>query len=944
MTASDFPKFFAAVNGGRLPFQWQTRLAETVLTSGWPPSVCVPTGAGKTSLLDIAVFTLAMQSERAARDRTAPMRTFFVIDRRVVVDEAFERASRIAGKLRQPADPVTGEVADRLRSYGGEQALLAAELRGGMYREHTWADAPNQPLLCISTVDQVGSRLLFRGYGVNRQQRPVQAAFVALDSLLVLDEAHLSHPFAETVAAARRWMQVEGELIAPPVRFVQMSATLGDPGGDAFGLTEAERAEERLRPRLAAAKTATFAETANFETDAAAAALKLLETNRTVAVVVNRVASARAIFERIRRTVPARDVILLTGRVREWDRAALLKKHAARLSPDRKRGDENRLCVVATQTIEVGADMDFDALVTEAASLDALRQRLGRVDRIGNSGSAEVLVLKRKPDSGDEKVDPIYGDALNDTWRWLTARAGRRRRLDCGTGSLDALLWKHPPNRRLTPEPQHAPMLLPAHLDALVQTNPEPAPDPEIAVFLHGPAGLDAADVNVVWRADLAGDNREQWESIVALAPPALGESLPLPLYAVRQWLEGRAADQVADVEGVRLPEGRDPGTHALRPALLWNGPDDSRPVERSRDVIPGCTVIVPATEGGADDFGWDRNAKGPVRDIADFCHNRDARKRPRLRLHPDVLPDWCRGNDHTGALRAAREILGDYVAAQRDETESAISLAEVLTAVRPLAPPGSEVANAVDAILAAKERVEIDYYPDYSGLVVSTDTPEDPVDDSDESTFVGRITLADHTAHVRRVAASFVDPAGLRGALAGDLDIAAAYHDPGKSDPRFQAMLYGGREREPSEPVLAKSGPRSAGARRRAAALAGWPRGARHEFVSAALLAGSQAARARSADWELVQHLVGAHHGFGRPFPPLVRDPHPVELAVAFGGECLSASSDHGLYRLDSGWADRFWQLVERYGYWGLAFLEALLRRADCVASRWEEEGRFDE
>ena len=44
---------------------------------------------------------------------------------------------------------------------------------------------------------------------------------------------------------------------------------------------------------------------------------------------------------------------------------------------------EHHLVVVATQTLEVGADVDAEFLVTEACGVRALTQRLGRLNRLG---------------------------------------------------------------------------------------------------------------------------------------------------------------------------------------------------------------------------------------------------------------------------------------------------------------------------------------------------------------------------------------------------------------------------------------------------------------------------------------------------------------------------------------------------------------------------------
>jgi CRISPR-associated endonuclease/helicase Cas3 len=60
--------------------------------------------------------------------------------------------------------------------------------------------------------------------------------------------------------------------------------------------------------------------------------------------------------------------------------------------------------------------------------------------------------------------------------------------------------------------------------------------------------------------------------------------------------------------------------------------------------------------------------------------------------------------------------------------------------------------------------------------------------------------------------------------------------------------------------------------------------------------------------------------------------------VALSWDGLDLSARANHRLWNLDSGWADGFWRLVRRYGWWGMAYLEALLRLADAARSAEEQ------
>src|SRR5207237_8802382 len=124
------------------------------------------------------------------------------------------------------------------------------------------------------------------------------------------------------------------------------------------------------------------------------------------------------------RSSPSADVFLVIGPAREVERAAL----AWQLDPiktgreDQRRGLPRPRIIVATQTIEAGADLDFDALITEIAPLDALKQRFGRLNRAGRCFKAYAVILAHPEDIRPGKDgDPVYGERAAQTWKALPA-------------------------------------------------------------------------------------------------------------------------------------------------------------------------------------------------------------------------------------------------------------------------------------------------------------------------------------------------------------------------------------------------------------------------------------------------------------------------------------------------------------------------------------------
>ena len=361
--------------------------ARSVFRQGWPECIDLPTASGKTAAIDIAVFVLACQANAETKDRHVGRRIFFTVNRRVIVDEAHTRALSLAMKLFEAKNGILKEVADSLRTISGDKnapPLDVAELRGGIYRDRAWARSMTQPIVVCTTADQLGSRLLFRGYGVSSSMQPVHAALTACDSLILLDEAHVTRAFSQTLDLVSKYRQQEDT--SPPLRFVQMTATPAGIIAERFSLQgEDMDAPENaiLRKRQESSKIAELHSTgkkALVEEFVKRAISALNDQRQAIGIIVNRVQTARDIHAKLAERY-GDAAFLVIGRMRPLDRDVMQDQLRTLVGPDRPDRLTTPCFVVATQCLEVGADYDFDALFTECASIDALRQRFGRRNR-----------------------------------------------------------------------------------------------------------------------------------------------------------------------------------------------------------------------------------------------------------------------------------------------------------------------------------------------------------------------------------------------------------------------------------------------------------------------------------------------------------------------------------------------------------------------------------
>lgn len=967
----------------------------------------------------------------AYRDALAklPRRLVMTVNRRALVDDQYEAACALAACLDDPSQndllhAVRQGLIVRERGNLGDGEFSSSEycrvtrLRGGAAIDpetRSWRYRPTACQIICATPDMFGSRLLFHGYGTTPEASPIEAGLLAYDTVLVADEAHLNRQLVKTAMSVQRLERLQANPVADCVTLLQVVSTTATQQNDdaaapddaETGGTDAERtvgvealdfaSDEALKSRLAKPKPVMLEECfgndkqfAQSMAELCVNAANVYGDGGVIGVIVNSVAMAQSVCSALEtllqkqrkaavsdessadcKAAVAKQIRSFVGPMREYDKRQLMRGRLfdAIQGDAAAQAETDLRFVIATQTMEVGIDADFAALVTELPSASALAQRAGRVNRRGVRESGLITVVAH---DATPKNSVYTDEELQQARDWIDSLpqiAGNE-----GFPVPDMAAW----NTVQCPPPPDA--LRRATLQRLEAWDVENLShtDEQLSGFMPLPM-QGAADLNLWLRDDLQPDDVSV--SVVVRDLPQGDADACAVLNAARP-----VPDEVFPVRNRRQLDDID---KAQRKAQQKPQEEFRIFIVRSRDGDDAVTVWQPQPDLKLSDV---------VRagDVLVVDANAKLFDRGLHVLTPELGEKKCERecDVHAQCQRDAIVVSTtmSVEAKQGDATNRSVhvdsALAQVLAKIRDadLAAEHDEVEPLKKLLDETEQQLlkkaidkaygpqEDDSLKDQSEwwMNAATDRLIVPLDDAGDDPMWLVLRTADEAlsggaarqemrtpwknsglmyldrddGHQRSVevrAEQFLDVLGMPDALREDVALAARHHDDGKKDRRFQRLLHY-RLPEPdqydSSTYLAKSRFRVVAVEqrlRRELDLQGW----RHEQRSAAdVWANRDAYHAHDA--ELVTRLAGTSHGHGRscfrdnaerliPQSVMAQSSDP-DLDMASIRKSAEALFDGGL------WERIITRTNARYGMWGVAYLEAILRSADVNVSK---EGR---
>ncbi|WP_440591851.1 type I-G CRISPR-associated helicase/endonuclease Cas3g, partial [Schlesneria sp.] len=541
---------------GQTPFPWQRALYIRFLQGAFPETCELPTGLGKTSMIAIWLIALAYKPD------AIPRRLVYVVNRRTVVDQTTTEVLRIRDRIAGTDWEKRLKALTSLETGQGESPLAVSTLRGALADNREWMADPARPAVIIGTVDMIGSRLLFNGYGVGFRSRPLHAGLLGQDTLLIHDEAHLEPAFQACLEAITQDQHRCNDL--RKLRVIALSATTRGREGSSsphppFQLTPDETAPASLLPakatepihvvwqRLTARKILHLHEIPDEKKLAERVverALLFKETQRAILIFVRRVEDVGKIVTQLNNA--KQHVRPLTGTQRGYERDQLAESEIfKRFLPDPSGSTiSGTVYLACTSAGEVGINITADHMICDATTFDSMAQRFGRVNRFGGNPDSEIHVLH-------PTVIPPSEHLAAERERTLELLANLNE--DASPLAISNL---DPEARRraFAPPPEILPVtdvLLDSWaLSSFVHDLPG---RPPVEPYLHGKEDNDEAQTQFAWRSEvtlLTGKvSQDELDDLFELVPLKPHELLRLATFG-----KGRAYDQLQKLAN-RVPQ-----------------------------------------------------------------------------------------------------------------------------------------------------------------------------------------------------------------------------------------------------------------------------------------------------------------------------------------------------------------------------------------------------
>ncbi len=880
---------------GNAPFPWQVALYHRFLENrddNIPASCNLPTGLGKTSV--IACWLIAL-----VHGANVPRRLVYVVNRRTVVDQTTDEVEKYRTAIQQKKELIA-------LKWFLEVPLRISTLRGQFADNREWSADPSRPAVICGTVDMIGSRLLFSGYGVGWKSKPLHAGFLGQDALLVHDEAHLEPAFQTLIESIELEHEREPSVPWPKFRVMELTATRRAGSQKPFELTDDEKAipadlpAKPMEPiqfvwqRMKSKKGLKFEPA---KRDAVATKIgemardRWKDSDKAVLLFVRTIDDVKEVTTVLtdkKKGVTADQVRQLTGTMRGKERDALATTDDvfARFMPSPKvEGKKGTVFLVCTSAGEVGVDISADHMVCDLSTLDSMAQRFGRVNRRGEGAACIDVVFETDPNA--KPPSPAFEAA-----RWETKKVLERlpscdwiqERHDASPSALGVVM------KGLTEEERDAafappPTILPATdilFDAWALTSiTDKLPGrPKVEPYLHGITDLQPPETHVAWREEVeklepkydSDEQREDNETADRKALAKLAEKLledfPLKPHELLQDRMTRVRETLA-----KLPDSPawvvDENGGVIVTTLAELAKTSKSKTEYVIDSR-NCTILLPPSIGGLNQQGMlDDKAVSPIK--------------PEDSL--DVSCLWFADKEQKHPRRAR----------QWNDEEP---------------PEGMRLVRRIDLPGGGEE-----YEPQSWFWFARIGDGDDDASKSSREI----VTWDNHTLGVTNALAGiakrlFPDDKQFQDALI----LAAKCHDLGKKRAIWQRSIG---NPDPTKPY-AKSGYDPERKRMwKPYELTDY----RHEFGSLVDVEREnllESVELHDPDLkELVLHLIAAHHGRARPHFPADEAFDPDgHTAIC---EWIARETPR-----------RFAKLQRKYGRWGLAYLESLLRAADWAAS----------